>query len=368
MNLIQLIRTIRTDLRRAVRLLPSTAVYTLIFLLVSLIVIKNGEKLFFNPNQYTEVPVGLYMPMDDDQDQAGLALVEEMQSFRETLKLIRYDSEEEGLQSLADKTITALIIIPPDFVNSIYDNTNRPIRIVFLENNTMEEHIVNDLLLNSAELLGTAQSVEYTMKKVADDLDIDQDAAWEPIHQMNTNNLTYVLTREGLFKTEQYDHLTHIPLSLQLAACYTLLVLSLLSFLLTPFYQGKKTAYVIRQHAAGLNRFGIRLSEWISTVLLLYFSYLIIFVSLMIAGLGAKWTSLALMIPICGIIGIFIHLLAYTVKSSVYANLVILIGIVLLMYLSGGLIPMELLPKFLQDLSHINPVYGLIRLMQSCMF
>jgi len=74
------------------------------------------------------------------------------------------------------------------------------------------------------------------------------------------------------------------------------------------------------------------------------------------------------MIPISAVIGLFIHVLAYTVKSSAYANLVILIGIVLLMYISGGLVPMELLPRFLQKLSSFNPVYGLIRLLQGFMY
>ena len=368
MNLKQLQRTIFTDLRRAVRQLPATAIYTLIFLLVSLIVIKNGEKLFFNPNQTAQVPVGLHMQMDDADDEAGFALVEEMQSFRETLQINRFATEDEGLKALADGEITALILIPDDFVNGIYANENKPIRIVFKENNTMEEHIVNDLLLNSAQLLGTAQAVEFTLRQVNEELSVDPDETDAFVKQINANDLTYVLTREGLFDPENYDNLSHLPLSKQLAACYTLLVLSLLSFLLTPFYQGRKTAYVIRQRAAGLNRFGIRISELISTVFLLYFAYVIIFTSLMIAGFGAKWTSLLWMIPISAVIGLFIHVLAYTVKSSAYANLVILIGIVLLMYISGGLVPMELLPRFLQKLSSFNPVYGLIRLLQGIMY
>ena len=368
MNPRQLKRTICMDLRRAVHLLPATAIYTLIFLLASLLVIKNGEKLFFNPNQTVQVPVGLYMPMDDERNKEGFALVENMQSFRETLEIINYDSEEAGMQALSAKTITALIIIPDDFVSSIYNDINRPVRIIFEENDTLEEHIVNDLLLNSAQLLGTAQATEYTIRKVCGFFNVDKEKEDRLASDVNGKSLSYVLTRDILFETSQFDELSHLPLTKQLASCYTLLVLLLLSFLLTPFYQGKRMSYIIRQHAAGLSKFGIRVSEWISTVLLLMFSYIIIFAGLLIAGIGVKWTSLILMIPIMMVVAVFIHCLSYSVKSSVYANLVILIAIVLLLYLSGGLIPIDLLPKFLQKISSYNPVYGLIRLMQGIMF
>ena len=356
------------DLRRAVLILPATAIYTLIFLLVSLLIIKNGEKLFFNPNQTVQVPVGLYMPGDDESTQSGLSLVENMQSFRDTLQITRYSSEDEGLKDLSEDKIIALIVIPEGFVNAIYENENLPVRIVFQQNNTMEEHIVNDLLLSSAQLLGIEQATEFAYQVLIEELPADPDTSQAVIKGLSSSNLTYVLSRYEMFEEESFDQLSRLPLSKQLAACYTILVLALLSFVLTPFYQGRKEAYVIRQHAAGLTRFGISLSELISTLALLYFAYLIIFTSLLIAGFGPKWISLIGILPMLIVLSLFIHGIAYLVRNSAYANLIILVGIILLMYLSGGLIPMELLPRFLQDLSHYNPVYGLIRLTQSIMY
>jgi len=356
------------DLRRAVLILPATAIYTLIFLLVSLLIIKNGEKLFFNPNQTVQVPVGLYMPGDDDSTKAGLSLVENMQSFRDTLQINHFDSEDDGIKALSENKIMALIVIPEGFVDAIYKNENLPIRIVFNENNTMEEHIVNDLLLSSAQLLGIEQATEFSFELILQKYPADPDTSQTVLKGLSSSNLAYVLTRYEMFREESFDRLTALPLTKQLAACYTILVIALLSFVLTPFYQGRKDAYVIRQHAAGLGRAGIHLSELISTLMLLYFAYLIIFTALSIAGFGPKLISLIGIFPMLTVLALFIHGVAYLVKNSAYANLIILVGIILLMYLSGGLIPMELLPRFLQELSHYNPVYGLIRLTQGIMY
>ena len=368
MNLSQLKRTIRMDLRRAVRLLPSIAVYTLIFFLASLVIVKSGESLFFEPNQNAKVTVGLHMPLEEEDNAFGLKLVENMESFRETLDIHEYDSVDAGMADLNDKKIIAFILIPADFVSALDKDIHQPVRILFQNNDTLEEHIVNDLLLNSADLLGTAEAISYSIRKASAELGADAAAATDLEKELSSSNFTYVISRDELYSVERFDELTDLPLSKQLAACFTLLVLSLLSFLLTPFYQGRRETYVIRQHSADLGRFGIHLSEWISTVFLLYAGYLIIYLGLLIAGFQANVTSLFLILPVLMLLGLFIHLLAYTVKNSVYANLVILVAIVLLMYISGGMIPMALLPKFLQNLSHVNPVYGLIQLTQRIMF
>ena len=368
MNLSQLKRTIRTDLRRAVHILPATLLYTLLFLLVSLVIIMNGEHLFFNPNKYEQVPVGLYMPNNDENDAFGYQIMEDMKSFRETLDIRILSSEEEGTKALENGDITALILIPDNFVGTVLTGGNDPVRILFKGNDTLEEHIINDLLLNSADMLGTAQAAQYAILMLNRELGLDSEAAASFAQSVNSSNFTYVLTRENLFESKAFDDLAGLPLTKQLAGGYTLLVLSFLCFILTAFYQGKKEAYRIRQRGCGVGRFGIACSEWISTVFLLYASYLVIFTGLLISGLNPKFTSLLLILPILFCIGAFILFLSYSSRNTVYANLVILVGIILLMYISGGLIPIDFLPKFLQNLSHWNPITGLIHLMQTIMF
>ena len=368
MNLPQLRRTIRMDLRRAVRILPATLLYTLLFLLVSLIVIKNGEKLFFDPNKYGQVPVGLVMPLDSDQNQFGLKLVQDMQSFREALVIRQFDTQEQGMAALEASEITALILIPEDFVDALFRDENQPVRIVFKENNTLEEHIINDLLLTSANMLGTSQAARYALQALNQVFHVEQKAGEELVDQLDSYDFSYFIGREALFTTRSFDSLSGHSLKEQLAGSYAILVLSFLCFILTAFYQGKRPAYQIRQRCSGVSRFGIGISEWISTVVLLYAAFLLIFLGFTIAGLGPKATAVIFIIPILMILGACILLLSYSVHNPVYSNLVILVCIVLLMYIAGGLIPVDFLPKFLQDLSRWNPVSALIRFTQNILF
>ena len=368
MNIPQLRRTIRMDLRRAVRILPATLLYTLLFLLVSLIVIKNAEKLFFDPNKYGQVPVGLVMPLDSDKNQFGLKLVTDMQSFREAMDIRQFNTESEGKAALDASEVTALILIPEDFVDALYRGENKPIRIIFKDNNTLEEHIINDLLLSSANMLGTSQGASFSVKALGDAAGVDAELTAKLVDALESYNFTYIIGRESLFQTKSFDSLTGLSLKEQLAGSYGLLVLSFLCFILTAFYQGKRPAYQIRQRCSGVSRLGIGISEWISTVVLLYAAFLLVFLGFTIAKLQPKATALFMILPVLMILGLFILLLSYSVHSPVYSNLAILVSIVLLMYLAGGLIPAEFLPKFLQDLSKYNPVSWLIRFTQHVLF
>ena len=356
------------DLRRAMRILPATLLYTLLFLLVSLIVIKNAEKLFFDPNKYGQVPVGLVMPLDSDRNKFGLKLVQDMQSFREAMDIRQYDTEEAGKAALDASEITALILIPDDFVDAIYRNENKPIRIIFRENNTLEEHIINDLMLSSANMLGTSQAASMSVKALGESVGVDPELTAKVIDSLESYYFTYIIGRESLFTKKSFDSLAGLSLKEQLAGSYGLLVLSFLCFILTAFYQGKHPAYQIRQKCAGVSRLGIGISEWISTVVLLYAAFLLVFFGFTIAKLGPKPTALIMILPVLMILGLFILLLSYSVHSPVYSNLAILVSIVLLMYLAGGLIPADFLPKFLQDLCKWNPVSWLIHFTQHVLF
>ena len=356
------------DLRRAVRILPATLLYTLLFLLVSLIVIKNAEKLFFDPNKYSQVPVGLCMPLDSEKNRFGLKLVQDMQSFREAIDIRQFDTESDGLAALEASEITALILIPEDFVDALYRGVNEPIRIIFRENNTLEEHIINDLLLSSANMLGNSQAAVLSVKALGETAGVEEQLTAQLVDALESYNFTYIIGRESLFTTKSFDSLTGLSLKEQLAGSYGLLVLSFLCFILTAFYQGKRTAYQIRQKCCGVSRFGIAVSEWISTTVLLYAAFLLVFTGFAIAKLEPKLTALITILPVLMILGLFILLLSYSVHSPVYSNLAILVSIVLLMYLAGGLIPVDFLPKFLQELSKWNPVSALIRFTQHVLF
>lgn len=208
----------------------------------------------------------------------------------------------------------------------------------------------------------------YTILAVNDLNNVEYDNGRALARSLDASNLSYVLTKETLFSTRNFDELSSLSLQQQIIGSFTLLMLFFLCFLLTGYYQGRKSAYMIRQRGNGLGTFGVRSSEWIGTVLLLYACFLLIFLGLLIMGFPPKWTSLITMIPILMISGFLLQTLSYSVRSPIYANLIILIVIILLMYLSGGLVPMDFLPKFLQKISDWNPFYWLIRATQHVLY
>ena len=74
------------------------------------------------------------------------------------------------------------------------------------------------------------------------------------------------------------------------------------------------------------------------------------------------------MIPISLLVSTLIGLCFTFIKNKTYACLALFIGVILIMYISGGLIPMALLPGFMKNFATYNPFYHLIQFVLTSMF
>ena len=95
--------------------------------------------------------------------------------------------------------------------------------------------------------------------------------------------------------------------------------------------------------------------------MILYNVYLLIFVLLLVAGTKPNFLSLITMIPVVVLSAAITLFAAMLFKSEHLANGTLFILTILVVYLAGGLIPLILMPKFLQTAAAANPFTYLLK-------
>ena len=364
----QFLRTLILNIKRSIKITPKICLYTLLFLLVTSTVVIYGSKLFFSGAGYDNVNVALYLPDDSRYNSLGLSFVENMESFQESVNIINVSSEEEGKEMLKNNEALVFIDIPEGFVNSVLTGENLDVKIIFKNNDTLDEHIVNDLIISLSNVLGTAQASVYTLGDIQNLYGVDPEIASEHYVEVDTNNFKYVLSRENAFEERIFESLSRFSLQQNMAAAYLLLILFFSCFSLGSFYKSKNTSYMLRQNAMGLKKCPVVISEILATTIPIYISSLIIMAAFSIGGIRPKAVSLLTMIPVSLLVSTLIALSFTLIKNRTYACLALFIGVILIMYISGGLIPMTLLPGFMKNIATYNPFYHLIQFVLTSMF
>ena len=101
---------------------------------------------------------------------------------------------------------------------------------------------------------------------------------------------------------------------------------------------------------------------------MMYLLYLLIFTALCFIFDTVKFLSLITVIPAILIVAVIGTALCYIVKSPAAVSYITFGAGTSLMYLAGGLIPLDYMPKFFQSAAVFNPVYYLIQFFLRSMF
>ena len=101
---------------------------------------------------------------------------------------------------------------------------------------------------------------------------------------------------------------------------------------------------------------------------MMYLVYLLIFIALFFIFDTVKLLSLITVIPVILIVALIGTGLCYLVKSPSAVSYITFGAGTSMMYLAGGLIPLDYMPKFFQTAAVFNPLYYLIKFFMRSMF
>ena len=359
---------IKVFFKRILYFMPYAAAYFLVLGLAALALVTFSENVLFKDGTYSAVQVACYIPADSELNGVGFTFISRMNSIEETVNFVEYDSADAVRQAVADKEAVAGLIIPEGFASSISSGANFELEIVNSGADSFDEHLVNDVMLTLATDLGVGQGAMQTMDALCVHYDKPYDVNYDLVVETRIVGLEYALDRLNLFDVENYSAIARYSLVQKMAASILLYVLLLSVFVFSYFCKGSNTAFIAKAKLSGIPPFALFMGEAVSVFIMMYAASAVIFVILGRTGFDlSSWVYLR-MIPIVFIVSLIVTSVSYLMKSPVAAAYASFALFTILMYLAGGLLPLEFMPRFLKELSVFNPFTYLIRFTLEAMF
>ena len=360
---------IKAYCKRVLLFLPFVLCYFLALGIAMLALVMYASEFLFESKDDSIVSVACYVPDDNAYTQLGIGLVQQMDSVKHTVDIDIVNSEEKVWRRVEDGDAIAGIIVPEGFIETMGTPDAVQVQIVYRDADTYEEHIVNDLVYAMSDMLGTTQCSIISAQELANQLGLDAGESYTIGRSVNDICLEYVLGRKSLFREIDLDDLVaKYAVKERLTSSYTLYILMMSIFVISFFFKGNNPIFRARAKLSGIGTWKIFLLEALCAAAMIYMLYLLIFIALFIIFDTVKLLSLITVIPVILIIALAVTALCYLLKNPAAVSYITFGAGTALMKLSGGMIPMDYMPKFFQSAAVFNPVYYLIQFFLRSMF
>ena len=360
---------IKAYCKRVLLFLPYVLCYFLALGIAMLALVMYASEFLFENNTDSIVSVACYVPDDEAYTQLGIALVQKMDSVKHTIDINQVSSEKKVLKLVEEGDAIAGIIVPEGFIETMGTPEAKHVSVIYRDADTFEEHIVNDLMYAMSDLLGTAQASILTAAEYAQDMGIDSSEIYGIRSDVQSKSFSYVMDRKSRFrKIDANDIVAKYEIRERLTASYTLYILLMSVFVISFFYKGNNDIFRARAKLSGIKTWKIFLIESGCAAVMIYLLYIVMFICLCFIFDSMKILSLITVIPTILIIALLGTTLCYLVKSPAAVSYITFGAGTLMMYLAGGLIPIDFMSRFFQNAAVYNPFYYLIRFFMRSMF
>ena len=267
--------------------------------------------------------------------------------------------EEEALSALRDGEVTAVLVLPEDFIRGVMRGENPDLRLIAAGDRPLESLLLLWVGQSAADILAAFQSGVYAVLDLYDQTPPPGLTRDQVVFDINLEYISLALGRESMFRQEEISATGVLPVPLH----YALALLSYFALaaapLFVPLYSGSWLRFQRRLRAAGRGYApGCLSAAAVSGLALL----LLLAPAMLLAGgenAAAVLAAAAGMSLFCALFGALCCLAAGSAAGC--GTLAFLIALASLI-LAGGVLPPALLPGALRRLSWLSPVTWLMAL------
>lgn len=307
---------------------------------------------------FNQITLAIVAPEEDSIGAQLTQILSGMQDIRKYCQ-VQAMTQPEAEAALARGDITAALIIPEGFVSGILNGTNPDVTLMVSPDRPLESLLLLWLGQNAADLLATVQSSIYTV--------LEQHAQnpaqleyRDVLTQINLTYISWTLNRQDMYRIQEIPVTNHLPISTH----YVLSLFAYLALSLAPVFFSIYTSDWVRSlsrfRTAGIGAcvcFSASVTACSLVQAVLTFFFLLFLPS----------SNVLIAIPIsilfglfCALFGSLCCLLATDTGSCSSLSFG---GSLLLLFLSGGILPPVLMPGRLQPLIPFSPVTWLRNIM-----
>lgn len=364
------------EIKKALRIVPRMIIQAiLLMLLIGMIAFCGAESMQRDPLE-ASVDIAVVVREDNVMTKMALGYVENMESVSQICHF-RQTTEEEGFGLLKRGEAAALILLPEQLVEGIMNGTNPTVDIYFPKNTGLEAMLFRELTESGEGLLRVAQAQIYGAYDAAAEYGLT-----EQLSRMETEidsyNLAFALDRLALYDTEKVSVFGSVNAIQFYLASGIVLFLLLAGTAMYPVVQGEPRAFGRQLERQGTGPVWQCFCQWFCGV---------IYLGLLCVMLGAVLKTAMIFLPdaivrqlrVGGAVGYpvgvrlgiaalivmsattFIYLLYSLAGSRTSGILLVFLLSVVMVYLSGGLVPSIFLPEIMQKVGERLPAAYLIR-------
>ena len=347
-------RYLQLELKKTLKSIPYILIGTIVLVLFAGTIAFSAGKLLYGESKLDMIDVGVIMPENDALGQKVLQMIESLDSV-ESLCRFTYLDEEEGIRGLKSGKFFALLKVPSGFVESIMDGTNIPVQVVFSESMGIEAAVFRELTEAGSSTLGTAQAGIYAADHYlyTNGLSVFVPEAEE---ELNRIFLSYALDRSKYFDKNMVSAVGAVEIGEHFVIAAGVLVLFLFGIPAAPILQ--PPSKTLKQQLA---REGVRREQQLMIRWLGVFTVLIIPVSIpfgvfiLMGYVEGSLKNIAVYLLVVMTISIW-NLMIYEIcKNSISAITMLFFSTVVMMFLSGGIIPSVFLPNSVRSAGQLLP-------------
>lgn len=306
------------------------------------------------------VPVAVVVEDQSDLFNLLLSFLADMQSTEQHF-VFRVMTEANAYRALDDGSVAAVMLVPKDVISGILDGTNIHVQVFLSETNALAAILLQELSAAGAKTLSAAQAGTYamtTLYRTAGRADALSDA----YAALDLRNLSYALARGDLFHTVRANATGEESVLLYYLASGILLFLLLFGICYLSFYGKSHAACQEKERACGIGYPTVLLSRFGGILLYQLFLFVLLaaltpfFARTFLLSVPDCLHMLGLAAVILFSVGSFFFFLYELIPAPGYAMLLLFLLSILMMLVSGCLIPNAFLPAWCRRIAAFLPV------------
>ena len=330
-------------------------------------------KVLYGEEALERIKARVVLPADDKVAKQAMDMLSSMDSVESICDFL-YMDEEEGRKRLEEGELSVLLIVPENFIQGVMDGSNRPVRVVLSENAGIEARAFREMADAGSRTLSAAQAAIYG----ADEwLSVSGRSGEIPQAEADLNRfyLRYALDREIYFREKTVSAVGDLTTGEHFAICFLVMFLILGGIPLSGYFCCGKRTFYQKLKALGIGE-GIGAACEILAVAFLYaLAVTVLTAAASLAIPPVKETVLR--ISWSGFGGILlVFLAAAAMISAVYelcgsrmsGMMAIFLGGMVMLFLSGGILPSAFLPESLRQVGGLLPGTCMIQGMERAVY
>ena len=339
---------------------PVILLECLIFAILILAFGCYAANTIYGKTALNSIQIGIVSEEENSVTQMLAGFVESMDSFQErcNFQIMEEDKAKEALQN---GEIYAAVFLPEGTLEGILNGTNIPARVVLGNaGSSMETMIFEEVAKAGGRLLSTAQAGIYA----ADDFCLklgQKDKIRETEDFLNQAYLDYALNRTAVFKLKEVNATGALGATTYYGASLLLVFLSLFCVILGKDGQitpSSLSDLLVSRGIGYFTQYGVEMTAF--SVVFAIFGCIIgtpvLAACMKLEGMGGiDFSCIAVFFLVLLLIGIFIRMLLEMTGSSAGGIGVCFIVLLLLMLVSGLLLPSAFLPLWMEKISVLSP-------------